>query len=108
MPVQANASWTWPPTRLSSQDSTARCRAGSPLFRDIFRPPFAMFAQKAVEPAINRKWPGPTKAKRKKASQIEQVGFISGLAEMSPSSVKRLKFDRTKSVWQVHRDDRHE
>ena len=67
-----------------------------------------MFPHKAVEPAVNRNRPRSSKAQRKKASQIEEVSFISRLAEVRSSGIKRFKFDRTKSVWQMNRDDRDE
>jgi hypothetical protein len=66
-------------------------RCAAPAARPGLPSPTAMFPNKPVEPAVNRKWPRPSEAQRKKASQIEQVSFISWLAEVSPSGVKRLK-----------------
>ena len=85
--VEISAGWTrnlyFVPGRLSETPS-----AGSGGSR---RPRLTRwFFHKPVEPAVNRRRARSSKAQCKKAREIEQVGFISRLAEVSPGGARQL------------------
>src|SRR5262249_30626089 len=56
---------------------------------------------------VDREWSRSSKTQGNEAGKIQQVGFITGLTEVSAGGVKRLQLDGAESVRQMNRKNRN-
>src|SRR5258708_38963892 len=65
-------------------------------------------ARSPQQPAIHSERPAASQHKCDKAGKIQQVGFVPRLPKAHAVRRDFQKLDRRKSLWKVHREDRHQ
>src|SRR5258708_31056192 len=65
-------------------------------------------ARSPQQPAIHSERPAASQHKCDKAGKIQQVGFVPRLPEVRAVWGDFQKLDRRKSLWKMHREDRHQ